>query len=306
MTARPIGHDHRPRANRARRARGTRAAALLMVAAIAVALSSMNATSARAAGRTLTVAPATELGNQVVLVHWTGFKPVNGVIVQQCAANPVTLADCETALPFPNSANGNEVVNGVTQADGTGGAFIEIRPAAQLPSLDCSADKPCSLIAYENDGKPIPPDGLPLTTVKAPIAFATSAADCPPVSRFDVRAEGEASSSQALYRWIAGLCTANPKLELDYTETSSVSGREDFLASQVDVGVTSTAATAGELAAPGPEFRYAPIDLTAVAVVYNMTDPVTGKRITDLELVTPVSKKMWRSFGIWEDTRVDD
>jgi hypothetical protein len=28
--------------------------------------------------------------------------------------------------------------------------------------------------------------------------------------------------------------------------------------------------------------------------------------LTDLELVTPVSKKMWRSFGIWEETRVDD
>jgi hypothetical protein len=28
--------------------------------------------------------------------------------------------------------------------------------------------------------------------------------------------------------------------------------------------------------------------------------------LTDLELVTPVSKRMWRSFGIWEETRVDD
>jgi hypothetical protein len=28
--------------------------------------------------------------------------------------------------------------------------------------------------------------------------------------------------------------------------------------------------------------------------------------LTDLELVTPVSKKMWQSFGIWEETRADD
>jgi ABC-type phosphate transport system substrate-binding protein len=265
--------------------RAKRATVVLLMAGIAVALCFFPLTStARAAGRTLSVAPATELGNQVVLVHWTGFDPTWGVIVQQCKASPVSLADCETALPFPNSENGNEVIDAVTQSDGSGQAFIEARPAAQLPSLDCSAESPCSLIAYENDGQIVPPNGLPPTAVTAPITFARSAADCPPVTSFDVRAEGEASSSQALYRWIAGLCTANPKLVVDYTETSSVAGRADFLAKDVDVGVTSTAATDAELAGAHPSFTYAPIDLTAVVVAYNLTDTVTGRRITDLTL----------------------
>ena len=268
------------------RPRALRATAVIVMVGVAVAISAFRSpTTARAIGRTLSVAPATELGHQVVLVHWTGFKPANQVIVQQCKADPVSLADCFTALPFPNSQNGNEVINGATQTDGTGEAFIEIRPAAQLPSLDCNAESPCSLIAYESDGKPIPPGGLPLTVATASIAFAKSAADCPPVTNFDVRAEGEASSSQAFYRWIAGLCTANPSLIVDYTETSSVQGREHFLANEVDVGVTSTAATANELAAGSQRaFTYAPVDLTAVVVVYNMTDPATGKRITDLTL----------------------
>jgi hypothetical protein len=28
--------------------------------------------------------------------------------------------------------------------------------------------------------------------------------------------------------------------------------------------------------------------------------------LTDLELVTPASKRMWRSFGIWEEPRGND
>ena len=85
-------------------------------------------------------------------------------------------------------------------------------------------------IAYEDNGSIIPPNALPATAVVAPITFAKTAADCPAVTDFDLRAEGEASSSQAFYRWIAGLCTADPSLIVDYTETSSVAGREDFLA----------------------------------------------------------------------------
>src|SRR5207249_4109134 len=88
------------------------------------------------------------------------------------------------------------------------------------------------------------------------------------------------------YTWAAGLCTASPPQIVDYTLTSSVSGREDFLKDLVDVGVTSTGATAAELAAaPGHlAFTYAPTDLTAIVVAYNMTDPDTGQRITDLKL----------------------
>ena len=283
-TRRPAG-SHNKHALRTRLARGTRAIAVVFVACIAVTLSVFRTpTTARAAGRTLTVTPATELGNQVVAVHWTGFSPAFGVIVQQCKAAPVSLADCETAMPFPNSEGGNEVIDAPTQPDRTGDAFIEVRPVAQLPSLGCSAESPCSLIAYEDNGSIIPPGRLPLTAVTTPIAFAKTAADCPAITEFDVRAEGEASSSQAFYRWIAGLCTADPSLIVDYTETSSVTGREDFLAGQVDVGVTSNAATESELAAPHPAFTYAPVDLTAVTVVYNISDLATGQRITNLTL----------------------
>jgi ABC-type phosphate transport system substrate-binding protein len=303
MPGRPNQSADAARARSARRAtaartRLTRTAALLAVLAVVVGFTAFRNTSARATGpRTLTVTPATGLGNQVVLAHWTGFDPTVGftdtVNLLQCKLNPkvvdadrnpATVDDCLTATPFPNA--GNKVATGVTQADGTGSAFIEILPAAQQPLLNCSESNPCTLLAYENNGVPPPTDSLPTTAATTEIQFARSIDDCPPVTNFDVRAEGEASASTLIYNWAANVCTANPKLILDYTETSSVSGRQDFLNRLVDVGVTSMPPTSGELAAsPGyPSYAFAPIDLTGVVVAYNMNDPTTGKRITDLTL----------------------
>src|SRR5262249_49972641 len=154
--------------------------------------------------RTLTVTPATGLGNQVVVASWAGFTPTNGlanqVILVQCASAPTSLDDCAVADPYPSSAAGNRAI-GTTTSKGTGTAFFEVRRAAFLPQLDCSETNPCSLVAYENDGTVPPPGQLPATAVVAPLTFARSAADCPPVTNFDVRAEGEASAAQAMYGW---------------------------------------------------------------------------------------------------------
>jgi ABC-type phosphate transport system substrate-binding protein len=271
---------------------------LVVVLGVTTMSALVGAHPAHAAGaRTLTVTPATALGDQVALVQWAGFDPTAGfsnqVIVLQCKANPqkidadhnaTTADDCLTATPFPNA--GNEVTNGVTQADGTGSAFIEILPAAQQPALNCSQTNTCTIVAYENNGTPPPLDALPTTAIVAPLTFAKSVDDCPPVTNYDLRAEGEASAAQLVYSWAANLCTANPKLILDYTDTSSVSGREDFLSRLVDIGATSMPPTAAELAAAPkhPAYTYAPLDVSADVVVYNMIDPTTGQRIRDLTL----------------------
>ena len=259
----------------------------IMVAGTFVAI--VQPLTADAAGRTLTVTPASSLTDQAVKVSWSGFTPttpegLNQVIVVQCTEHPSSLADCFTEQPFPSSANGNEVVNGVTRSDGTGSVQFEVRPAAQLPALDCSEAHLCSIIAFENQ---VVPDGqLPTLSATARLTFAKSTADCPKVMNFDVRVEGEASGAPILYDWAARRCTGNNPLVIDYTETSSDSGRGNFLKRQVDVGVTSLPTPASELAAvPNhPSFAYAPIDLTAVAVVYNMSDPTTNERINDLTL----------------------
>jgi ABC-type phosphate transport system substrate-binding protein len=274
----------------------TRTVPLLLVAVIAAWLSAFTAPSARAAApRTLTVTPATGLGDQVVQVHWTGFDPTEGeftdtVTILQCKANPQsidtdndssTADDCYTALP----PQGNQIAGtAITQANGTGSAAIEILPAAQLPMLNCSETNPCSIVAYENDGTIPPAHGLPATAAVAPLQFAKSIDDCPPVENFDVRAEGEASATTLVDSWAANLCTATPPTVLDWTETSSNSGREDYLNQLVDVGITSMPPTAAELAAaPGyPKYVYAPIDVSAVVVAYNIADGNTGKPLDNL------------------------
>lgn len=243
-------------------------------------------------GRTLSASPAQDLGNEVIRLSWTGFTPTDqfgtfGVFLYQCKANPTSVTrDCFTARPFPDSANGNAVFSGRTSDDGTGSAFLEVRSTALLPELNCSASNACSIVAFEADGTAVPDDVLPATAAIADLKFAPSPADCPPVSRFDARAEGEASAAEQMYLWSAQLCTGANAQIVDYTETSSNSARESFLSGAVDLAVTSLPATADEIAAgkPGLKFKYAPISVNAVVVAYYLVDPVTGQRITDLKL----------------------
>src|SRR5579862_179549 len=152
-TSRDLDDTRAARARGVRSKRWLRVARALCAASIVVAataVTGIGTTRAHAAGpRTLTVTPATGLGNQVALAQWSGFDPTVGftdtVTLLQCKLNPhqvdadhnsTTADDCLTATPFPNS--GNAITAATTQADGTGSAFIEILPAAQEPTLNCS------------------------------------------------------------------------------------------------------------------------------------------------------------------------
>lgn len=241
-------------------------------------------------GRSATVTPGVDLSNEVVQISWTGFRPttqanVYTVIILQCRANPVSIDDCYTAQPFPDLANGNRLLDS-TAADGTGSAQFEVRPASSLPQLACSATNPCSILVFENDAQAIPPGTLPPAHVVVPITFAPSQADCPNITDFDVRADGSASSASLLYAWAARICQGENSVVLDYTETSSTTGRENFLAGLVDFGVTALPATTEELEAhpDHPQFSYVPVAASAVVVAYNMTDPFTGARVDNLVL----------------------
>jgi ABC-type phosphate transport system substrate-binding protein len=243
-------------------------------------------------GRTGTVSPGVDLSNEVINISWSGFRPttqqnIYTVIILQCKANPVSLADCFTAEPFPDLANGNRLLDS-TAADGTGSAQFEVRPASNLPQLGCSATNPCSMLVYENDALPIQPGSLPAARVVIPITFAPSQADCPTITDFDVRVDGSATSAGLFYAWAARICQGESSVVLDYTETSSTTGRENFLAGLIDFGVTALPATEEELS-HHPEHRdysYAPIAASAVVVAYNLTDPFTGLRVENL-VVSP-------------------
>jgi len=241
-------------------------------------------------GRTATASPDGELANDVVTVSWEGFRPTTGlglysVVVLQCRANPTSVNDCFTAAPFPQLGEGSRKL-ATTGPDGRGSTPFEVRPAANLPSLGCSETNPCSILVFENDGVP-PPDGaLHPTSVVVPISFARSQADCPPVRDFDVRVDGAASAAPMFYRWAAQLCTASSPLVVDYTETSSTTGRENFLEGLVDVGITSQAASTQEVDAHPErgEFSYAPVGLTALTIATNMRNPLTGEQLSNIVL----------------------
>lgn len=241
-------------------------------------------------GRSATVSPGVDLTNEVVNLSWSGFRPttqanVYTVIILQCRANPTSLDDCYSAQPFPDLANGNRLLDS-TASDGTGSAQFEVRPASNLPQLACSASSPCSILVYENDAQPIQPGTLPAAHVVIPITFAPSQADCPNIVDFDVRVDGSATSAGLFYSWAARICQGSDAVVLDYTETSSTTGRENFLAGLVDMGVTAAPASEEELShhPDHREFSYAPVASSAVVVAYNLTDPFTGQRIENLVL----------------------
>ena len=241
-------------------------------------------------GRAGSVSPGTALSNEVVTMSWSGFNAtlpnlLYSVLIVQCKGIPVTLEDCYTAEPYPDIYNGTRVLSS-TGSDGTGSARIEIRPSAYLPLLNCSEINACSVMAYENDGQSIPVGGLPTNRVIVPITFARSQADCPSITDFDVRADGSATSAELFYDWAAKLCTGDNSVVVDYTENSSTSGRENFLAGLTDFGVTALPATAEELEAHPDhrDFNYVPLVASAVVIAFNFTDPFTGQPLDDLVL----------------------
>jgi ABC-type phosphate transport system substrate-binding protein len=244
---------------------------------------------AAATVRRAEVAPATGLTDQVAEVTWQGFDPTRpdgtfGVVIMECTAAPQSvLADCNTADTFPLSLTGNQEP-GVTAANGTGRAFMDIMTTARLPQLACSETKPCSLMLYENTPAGFDPNHLPPVRTLVPLQFRKSAGDCPPVTHFDARIEAEASAAPALYQWAADLCNGKNALTLNVTNTSSDQARADFFAKNVDIAVSSLPPQPGETPAGARQYTVAPVDLTGVVVAYNIMDPVTHQPISDLTL----------------------
>ena len=273
-----------------RRARRLRSPVVLLLVALSFAVWGPPVTRASAAGgRTAHVTPASNLGDQVALVVWQGFRPTRpdgtyGVTILECRLHPKSVAnDCNTAETFPFSLTGNQAA-GVTQANGTGDAFIDVQSTARLPALGCSHTNPCSLLLYENTPAGFDPAGLPPARALVRLDFRENSADCPPPTSFDVRLETEASAAAAFYQWAADLCSTTKPFALDVTNTSSNAARQQFFLKHVDVAVSSMPPGTGEVTRATPAYAVAPVDLTALVVAYNIVDPVNGRQITDVTL----------------------
>ncbi len=268
----------------------------------------VGATTAGIDGRTLSLSQDSALVTKAVTVSWDGFRPTRksngqyGVNIVQCKDTPTALdTDCFMNTRFPNSDQGSIYYAATTKADGTGSANFEIRGAMDLPEFGCSVSVACSVLAYELTGDPTPLGQMPSAYAYATISFAPSPADCPSVTDFDVRLGGEPSAAPLLYGLAGSACLATTPLIYDVTETSSNEGREALFEGQIDAGITDVPATPEELAEHPlvKRVKYAPLDLTAVAVVFLMNDSRTGTPITSMVLSPRLVAR------IISDTQVD-
>ena len=223
-----------------------RAVAVVVVASALTAIVGVPyaASAAVTVPRDAQVDPAGGLRDQVVRVTWEHFRPTRsdgtfGVVIMECSAHPTSvLRDCNTAETFPLSLLGNQA-QGVTQKDGTGSAFVDVESTARLPALACSATHPCSLLLYEQTANGFDANRLPADRVAVPLRFRKNAADCPPVTHFDIRLEAEASAAAAFYQWAADVCTGTGAFTVDVTNTSSNAARDQFFGGNVDLAATS-------------------------------------------------------------------
>lgn len=253
----------------------------------------VGATTTGVGGRTLSLSQDTGLVTRAVTVSWAGFRPTRksnsqyAVNIVQCKGTPTALdTDCFMNARFPNGDQGSIFYGATTKADGTGSANFEIRGAMDLPEFGCSVSVPCSVLAYELTGDATPPGQMPPAYAYATISFAPSPADCPAVEDFDVRLGGEPSAAPLLYGLAGSACLSTNPLIYDVTETSSNEGREALFEGQIDAGITDVPATPEQIASHPlvTRINYAPLDLTAVAVVFLLKDSRTGAPITSMVL----------------------
>ncbi|MFE0465340.1 hypothetical protein ACFW1A_39445 [Kitasatospora sp. NPDC058965] len=146
----------------------------------------------------VSVAPATTLGNQVVHVSWTGFPSSvlvsNGqqagtvaprdagvsypVRVYQCRGKDPKITDCYGSSLYNSPGDGfnqraagqgtnvpdfpSDMQIAVTDQNGNGGVDIEVWTSQQSPTLGCDATHDCSIVVEPNWGG----DALGLTGVR--------------------------------------------------------------------------------------------------------------------------------------------
>lgn len=275
---------------------------------------------------TVTVSQTASLVNQFVTVSWTGFTPSHDlggsgyvptlteypVEISECrGAAPSSLAQCYGAdsplqLTFLSAGPGNEVY-GLTGADGTGTASLQIETRLENSTLGCDSTHPCSLVILPVDGgNPGPPAhctdhsqdsfyataGLVLANgtpqvgcawpdrIVVPLRFAPSASNCG-FTNPSFSVVGSPMLGRAMNSWTSGLCRGSRPVDLSFEGTTAEpQATQDFLSGADDVALTTEPANG----TGARHFVYAPVGITATAITYWMDNPKTFQPYTGLKL----------------------
>ncbi|MDH6119525.1 hypothetical protein ABH930_004282 [Kitasatospora sp. GAS204A] len=127
-----------------------------------------------------------------------------------------------------------------------------------------------------------------------PLTFAPTAASCAAGnSAFSMA--GLPMAERALQQWRAGACLATSPLYAAYTSQGEPQARQSFLGgSGAEVALTSVPDT-GAAARP---YVYVPLVNSAISVVFEVDDPVTGRQIRQLRLnARLLAKELTQSYS---------
>lgn len=95
---------------------------------------------------------------------------------------------------------------------------------------------------------------------------------------------GSYFAGPALQTW-AGETGLIDGLDVNFETSNSVTGMSDFATSEVDFGASDLPYSAGESPyQPVVPYQYLPDVAAGLGLMYNLTNPATGQRITDLDL----------------------
>jgi hypothetical protein len=253
----------------------------------------------------VTVSTVSDLANQTVHVTWQGFTPSSAVTYTPTSTlYPVMVVQCPGTDPKnPNGCfgwnNGGvaatfspygpvNVTFGMTAANGTGEAYIQLMTAAQQPQLGCSPGKPCSLAIVpaqgglssqqcgnhsQDDRSGMATGALAFTDqiscswndrIVVPLHFAPIPTTCP-VRNPDFTVIGSPMLARAMGSWQSKLCSVSDPLSIQYDSAQSEPlAREDFQAGEDDVALTTFPAT-GSSKYP---FTYAPVAISAESLAF--------------------------------------
>ncbi len=255
---------------------------ILVLAALGAALLAVGspAAPAGAAGATVTVAPATGLGNgQFVKVSWSGVTPLQVVFFRQCTLHPTSvLRDCTS------------IYTDVGFTDGTGSGLLyehvtvgDVK-ASGPGTFRCDINHPCSFGLFT--------DASLASGVFTSLAFAPTPDGCPRPSGAAISGGGADESNLAIYQWELNTCKAPSLLGVNYIPANSLDGMANFVSGLNDFAVTSLPFSSDQVAQlkhAGRTFTYAPLTTSGLVLAYKVFDQDAahsepGAQVTDLKL----------------------
>jgi hypothetical protein len=243
------------------------------------------------------------------------------VTVVQCrGTRPTKISQCWQAQYYEQQFGSNSnAAYSVSAANGTGTVEFQLQDSLQNPWLGCSAGHPCSLAVipaqggleancgnHSIDGPADAPgtgyDSFYLAPkcawakhITVPLTFGP-VETCPKITSPDVTVEGSPLMSDAMQQWDTGLCRRQHDpltVTFDGEVFEPTAIQQVVQSGLADVALTTLPSPASiGTASDGRKYVYAPIGVTAIALVYEFDNPNTGQPYTTMRLNQRLVAKM--------------